>query len=112
MTAPFRGTYTVMITPFDKAGAVDLAALAHFTDWQITEGIHGLIPLGSTGEFLSLTPAERTAVARTVIETAAGRVPVLVGTGAEWTEDVVRASTEAERLGADGVMIIPPFYST
>jgi 4-hydroxy-tetrahydrodipicolinate synthase len=112
MSTPFRGTYTVMITPFDEAGRLDLPALTAFTDWQISEGIHGLIPLGSTGEFLSLTEEEREAVARTVIETAAGRVPVLVGTGAEWTDTVVRDSRAAEAMGADGVMIIPPFYST
>ena len=112
MSARFRGTYTVMITPVDAARAVDLATLADFTEWQIAEGIHGLIPLGSTGEFLSLTEEERYAVARTVVETAAGRVPVLIGTGAEWTDTVVRDSLAAERMGADGVMIIPPFYST
>lgn len=112
MQKSFRGTYTVMITPSDASGAVDLAALARFTDWQIREGIHGLIPLGSTGEFLSLSREERTAVAETVIRAAAGRVPVLIGTGAEDTREVVRASREAEALGADGVMIIPPFYST
>ncbi|HYZ64476.1 MAG TPA: dihydrodipicolinate synthase family protein [Acetobacteraceae bacterium] len=109
---PFRGTYTVMITPFDARGEVDTGALAAFTDWQIREGIHGLVPLGSTGEFLSLSEAERLLVARTVIETAAGRVPVLIGTGAEDTRDVVRYSQQAEALGADGVMIIPPFYCT
>ena len=112
MSDGFRGTYTVMITPFDTAGEVDIKALADFTDWQIRSGIHGLIPLGSTGEFLSLTEAERDAVARTVIETAAGRVPVLIGTGNEWTDVVIRESRRAEQLGADGVMIIPPFYST
>ncbi|ALA16870.1 MULTISPECIES: dihydrodipicolinate synthase family protein [unclassified Chelatococcus] len=112
MTKTFRGTYTVMITPYDEAGNVDLDALAAFTDWQVREGIHGLIPLGSTGEFLSLSPDERTAITETVIRTVAGRVPVLVGTGAEDTREVVRLSREAEALGADGVMIIPPFYST
>ncbi len=112
VTKTFRGTYTVMITPFDRTGAIDLAAMADLTDWQITEGIHGLVPLGSTGEFLSMTDAERHDVAKQVIDTAAGRVPVLIGTGAERTEDVIRYSREAEALGADGVMIIPPFYST
>ena len=112
MTKSFRGTYTVMITPFDASGAVDLAATAGFVDWQITSGIHGLVPLGSTGEFLSLTDDERSAVAKTVIDTAAGRVPVLIGTGAENTLDVIRYSREAEAMGADGVMIIPPYYST
>lgn len=112
MSKSFRGTFTVMITPFDASGAIDLAATASFVDWQIASGIHGLVPLGSTGEFLSLTDPERSAVARTVIETAAGRVPVLIGTGAESTIDVIRYSREAEAMGADGVMIIPPFYST
>lgn len=108
----FRGTYTVMVTPFAADGTVDLRALADFVEWQVGQGIHGLIPLGSTGEFLSLTDDEKAAVAETVIRAAAGRVPVLIGTGAESTDDVIRYSRQAERLGADGVMIIPPFYST
>ncbi|MBB3610001.1 4-hydroxy-tetrahydrodipicolinate synthase [Rhizobium sp. BK602] len=112
MTRKFRGVYTVMITPLDAEGAVDLKALAAFTDWQVREGIHGLIPLGSTGEFLSLSEEERDGVARTVLETVAGRVPVLIGTGAEDTRECVRLSRKAEAMGADGVMIIPPFYST
>jgi len=112
MTKTFRGTYTVMITPFDASGAVDLAATTDFVEWQISSGIHGLVPLGSTGEFLSLTDAERHAVAQTVIDTSGGRVPVLIGTGAESTDDVIRYSRDAEAMGADGVMIIPPFYST
>ncbi|MFD2238110.1 4-hydroxy-tetrahydrodipicolinate synthase [Aureimonas populi] len=112
MRKAFRGVFTVMITPFDAQGELDLTALAAFTDWQIREGIHGLIPLGSTGEFLSLAEEERVAVARTVIETAAGRVPVLVGTGAEDTREAVRLTRQAQEMGADGAMIIPPFYST
>ena len=107
-----RGTFCVMITPFGSNGEVDFAALRSFVEWQIAEGIQGLIPLGSTGEFLSLSDAERELVAATVIDQAAGRVPVLVGTGAEDTREVVRLSRRAEAQGADGVMIIPPFYST
>lgn len=112
MTKTFRGTYTVMITPYDAAGRVDLKAMADLTEWQIRSGIHGLIPLGSTGEFLSLSEEERDGVASTVIRTAAGRVPVLIGTGAEDTREALRLSRKAEAMGADGVMIIPPFYST
>lgn len=108
----FRGTYTVMITPFDAHGGLDVKALRSFTEWQIAQGIDGLIPLGSTGEFLSLDDDEKGLVAETVIRTAAGRVPVLVGTGAEDTREVVRLSRRAEALGASGVMIIPPFYCT
>ncbi|WP_164939965.1 4-hydroxy-tetrahydrodipicolinate synthase [Bradyrhizobium zhanjiangense] len=112
MMRTFRGTYTVMITPFTAAGEVDVAALRAFVDWQIAQGIHGLIPLGSTGEFLSMDDDEKALVAEVVIRQAAGRVPVLIGTGAEDTREVVRLSRRAEKLGADGVMIIPPFYST
>lgn len=113
MAKKFRGTYTVLITPFSADGkSVDLKALADLVDWQIERGIHGLIPLGSTGEFLSLTDEEAEAVAGTAIKAARGRVPVLIGTGAEMTEESIRLSKRAEKLGADGVMIIPPFYCT
>ena len=112
MARPFRGTYTVLITPFTADGAaVDLEALERLVEFQIAEGIDGLIPLGSTGEFLSVSRDERTAITETVVRTAAGRVPVLMGTGAEDTREVVALSREAESLGADGVMIIPPFYA-
>ena len=109
----FAGTYTVIITPFSADGnSVNTSALRELVEWQIQQGIHGLIPLGSTGEFLSLSNDEKTHVAEIVIQQAAGRVPVLIGTGAEDTREVIRLSREAESLGADGVMIIPPFYST
>jgi 4-hydroxy-tetrahydrodipicolinate synthase len=113
MAKQFRGTYTVLVTPFDESGEkVDLKAMADLVDWQIAEGIHGLIPLGSTGEFLSLSDDEAAAVAETAIKAARGRVPVLIGTGAEDTREAVRLAKRAEKLGADGVMVIPPFYST
>jgi len=108
----FRGSYTVCVTPFDGQGQVDLEALRRYVDWQIDEGVHGLIPLGSTGEFLSLTRDERAAVAETTIRQAAGRVPVLIGTAAEWTDEAVSLSREAASLGADGVMLVPPYYSS
>ncbi|MCP4319486.1 MAG: dihydrodipicolinate synthase family protein [Hyphomicrobiales bacterium] len=109
----FRGTYTVLITPFVPGGsAVDTAALKQLVNWQIDEGIHGLIPLGSTGEFLSLSREERRQVIEICISEANGRVPVLIGTGAEVTSDSIELSQEAENMGAQGVMIIPPFYST
>jgi 4-hydroxy-tetrahydrodipicolinate synthase len=112
MPQPFRGCYTVLVTPFTQGGdALDLKALERLVEFQVAEGIRGLIPLGSTGEFLSVSPEERTAIVETVVRASRGRVPVLVGTGAEDTREVVRTSREAEALGADGVMIIPPFYS-
>ena len=113
MTAePFRGTYTVLVTPFTADGAaVDLPALARLAEFQVREGVRGLIPLGSTGEFLSVSREERAAIVECVVRTAAGRVPVLVGTGAEDTREAVALSREAEAQGADGVMVIPPYYS-
>lgn len=111
--AALRGTYTVLITPFTADGkAVDVPALKRLVNWQIEQGIHGLIPLGSTGEFLSMTQDERLQVIETCVQTAAGRVPVLIGTGAEWTRDAVAYAREAESMGADGIMVIPPYYSS
>jgi 4-hydroxy-tetrahydrodipicolinate synthase len=109
---PFRGTYTVLVTPFTADGAaVDLKALERLVEYQVSEGVRGLIPLGSTGEFLSVSRDERAAIVETVVAAARGRVPVVVGTGTEDTREVVALSKEAEAQGADGVMIIPPFYS-
>lgn len=112
MAIKFCGTFTVMVTAFDNNGRIDLDAQARFTEWQVGNGIHGLIPLGSTGEFLSMSFSERKAIAECVIKTVNGRVPVLVGAGAESTEEVIDNVEMAEKLGADGTMIIPPFYST
>ena len=109
----FKGTFTVMITPFSEDGLeINYSSLEEFVAWQISNGIHGLIALGSTGEFLSLNDEERHNVTKTIISKVSGEVPVLIGTGAENTWDVVRNSQDAESLGADGLMIIPPFYST
>ena len=107
-----RGTFTVMVTAFDADNGIDLEAQSNFTDWQVRQGINGLIPLGSTGEFLSMSFTERAKVAECVINSANGRVPVLVGAGAESTEEVIDNVQMAENLGADGTMIIPPFYSS
>lgn len=112
MAPAFRGTFTVLVTPFTPDGAaVDLPALERLVAFQVANGIDGLVPLGSTGEFLSVSREERAAITETVVRAAAGRVPVLIGTGAEDTREAVALSREAERLGADGVMVIPPFYS-
>jgi 4-hydroxy-tetrahydrodipicolinate synthase len=111
MTA-FSGTWTVLVTPFTADGeAIDVAALKRLVAAQIEGGIDGLIPLGSTGEFLSVSREERGLIVETVIAEVGGRVPVFIGTGAEDTREVVALSREAEAMGAQGVMVIPPFYS-
>ena len=109
----FCGSHTVLATPFTSGGrGIDTDALRRLVDWQIESGSHGLIPLGSTGEFLSVSDEERRQVVGTVVETADGRVPVLIGTADEWTDKAVRYSVEAQAIGADGLMIISPYYSS
>ncbi len=109
----FRGSYTVTVTPFTEDGrALDLDAHRRFIDWQLASGVPGLIVLGTTGEFLTISDAERTELVKATVEHVAGRVPVLVGTMNAYTENAVRYSREAEALGADGLMIVPPYYYT
>jgi 4-hydroxy-tetrahydrodipicolinate synthase len=113
MREPFRGSYTVTITPFTADGsAVDVEAWKGFLDWQLEVGVPGIIVLGTTGEFLTVSDEERTLLVRTAIEHVAGRIPVLVGTMNASTTRAVRHSREAEELGADGLMILPPYYYT
>ena len=109
----FSGSFTVMVTPFSEDGSkVDHSTLRRFVDWQISNGVPGLIPLGSTGEFLSIADEERREIVTTIIQQVDGRVPVLVGTADEWTDKAVRYSREAEELGASGVMVVPPYYAS
>jgi 4-hydroxy-tetrahydrodipicolinate synthase len=109
----FRGSYTVIVTPFTDDGcAIDTAALASFLDWQLEAGVPGLIVLGSTGEFLAVTDDERTQLVEATIRHIDRRIPVLVGTMNAYTPNAVRYSREAEQLGADGLMIVPPYYYT
>jgi 4-hydroxy-tetrahydrodipicolinate synthase len=109
----FRGSYTVTVTPFTQDGsAIDLDAHRRFIDWQLDSGVPGLIILGSTGEFLTVSDAERTEFVKATVDQVAGRVPVLVGTMNAYTDNAVRYSREAEQLGADGLMIVPPYYYT
>ena len=113
MDKNFRGSYTVLATPFTPGGrGIDTDALRRLVDWQIECGSHGLIPLGSTGEFLSVGDDERTQIVETVVDAADGRVPTLIGTADEWTDKAVRYSVEAQAIGADGLMIISPYYSS
>jgi 4-hydroxy-tetrahydrodipicolinate synthase len=108
-----RGSYTVTITPFTADGrAIDYLAWKRFLDWQIAVGVPGVIILGTTGEFLTITDDERTEFVATTLEHVAGRIKVLVGTMNAHTPNAVRYSVEAEALGADGLMIIPPYYYT
>lgn len=109
----FSGSYTVTVTPFTEGGAeIDYAAWRKFLDWQLACGVPGIIILGTTGEFLTLTDDERGAFIEATVKHIAGRIPVMVGSMNAYTPNAVRYSKQAEDLGADGLMIIPPYYYT
>ena len=105
------GTFTALITPFRSDGSLDLDALASLVEWQIEQGIDGLVPCGSTGESATLTPAEHVDVVRHVVDVAAERVPVLAGTGSNSTREAIEFTREARTAGADGALLISPYYN-
>jgi 4-hydroxy-tetrahydrodipicolinate synthase len=107
----FHGVLPALITPFTEDGTnVDADALAAIVDRLVGAGVAGLVPGGSTGEFTTLSNAERRAVIEVTVEAAAGRVPVVAGTGALSTRETVELSLHAEHAGATAVMVVPPFY--
>jgi 4-hydroxy-tetrahydrodipicolinate synthase len=111
MSEPFHGVLPALITPFrDDGEAIDPEALAAIVDRVIGAGVAGLVPGGSTGEFTTLSHRERRQLIETTVEAAAGRVPVVAGTGALSTRETVELSAHAEEAGAAAVMIVPPFY--
>src|ERR687893_1571889 len=111
MSEPFHGVLPALITPFTEDGhAIDDGALAAIVARLIDAGVAGLVPGGSTGEFTTLSHAERRQLVEITVEAAAGRVPVVAGTGALSTRETVELSVHAERAGATAVMIVPPFY--
>ncbi|SMX96769.1 Dihydrodipicolinate synthetase family protein [Brevibacterium sp. 239c] len=113
MPITFTGIFAACITPFTSDGAeVDLDGISAQVEHMISNGVHGLVPGGSTGEFTSLTVAERKAGNRAYIQAANGRVPVVAGTGALSTAETIELSRDAEEAGADALMIVPPFYDT
>ena len=113
MSKEFRGSYTVSVTPFTEDGsAIDTESWKKFLDWQVACGVPGIIVLGTTGEFLTVTDDERRELVSATIEHTNGRMDVLVGSMNAHTPNAVRYSREAEELGADGLMILPPYYYT
>jgi len=112
MSDPFRGIFPALVTPMTATEEIDLPVLATHVDHLIdVGGVHGVIPLGSTGEFYALSAREREAVMQTTIEAVDGRVPVVVGANAPSTRDVVHFSQKAEQAGAAGVLLAAPYYS-
>jgi 4-hydroxy-tetrahydrodipicolinate synthase len=113
MTKQFRGSYTVTVTPFSQdRSAIDIAAWKRFVDWQHEVGVPGIIILGTTGEFLAISDDERGLFVEETVKYVNGRMEVLVGTMNAYTPNAVRYSRQAQELGADGLMIVPPYYCT
>ena len=106
----FRGSFTALVTPF-KNGSVDEKAFRDFVEWQISEGTHGLVPVGTTGESPTLSHDEHKKVVEWCVGAAKGRVPVIAGAGSNSTAEAVDFSKHAEKAGADAVLIVTPYYN-
>ncbi len=107
---PFQGSIAALITPFND-GKVDAAAFRKLVEWQIDQGTHGLVPCGTTGESPTLSHDEHRQVVELCIEAASGRVPVIAGTGSNSTAEAVQLTLHAKRAGADGVLVVTPYYN-
>lgn len=105
-----RGSMPALITPM-KNGAVDEAALRKFVSWQIAEGSHGLVPMGTTGESATLNHDEHTRVVELCVQEAAGRVPVIAGAGSNATAEAISLTRRAKEVGADAVLSVAPYYN-
>jgi 4-hydroxy-tetrahydrodipicolinate synthase len=107
---PFNGSFPALITPM-KNGQVDEQAFRKFVNWQIEQGSHGLVPVGTTGESPTLTPEEHKAVVEICIEEARGRVPVIAGTGSNSTAEAIEYTEHAKSAGADAALVVVPYYN-
>lgn len=105
------GSIVALVTPFAADGTVDFEALGRLIDFQISSGTDGILTLGTTGESSTMTDEEDDAVCAYVVERVAGRVPVIAGSGSNCTETMLRKSLSYQRLGADGLLIITPYYN-
>lgn len=106
----FKGMATALVTPMNEKG-VDYEAFGRFIDFQIENGINALVAVGTTGENATLEPWEQKEVIRFVVERAAGRVPVIAGTGTNNTEHVLANTKAACEVGADAILVVTPYYN-
>ncbi|HEY4041352.1 MAG TPA: 4-hydroxy-tetrahydrodipicolinate synthase [Rhodopila sp.] len=107
----FKGSLVALITPMRADGSVDEKAYAEFVDWQIKEGTHGVVPVGTTGESPTLSHEEHRRVVEIAIEVAARRVPVIAGAGSNSTEEAIALARHAKEAGADAALIVTPYYN-
>lgn len=106
----FQGVITALVTPF-KNGAVDEKAFIALVESQISKGIQGIVPVGTTGESPTLSNDEHLRVIELAVQTAKGRIPVIAGTGSNSTKEAIYLTQEAEKLGADGALLVAPYYN-
>ncbi len=107
----FKGSITALITPFTEEGAFDQATYERFVNWQIKEGSHGLVPVGTTGESPTLSHIEHRQVVEACVKVADGRVPVIAGAGSNSTVEAIELAQFAEKVGADGILVVCPYYN-
>ena len=105
------GCGTALVTPFTRDGKVDEPALRSFVEWQVAEGIHFVVPCGSTGEAVTMTPAEHRRVVEITVEVVAGRVPVVAGAGSNDTARAIATSKEMKAAGATHLLHVSPMYN-
>jgi 4-hydroxy-tetrahydrodipicolinate synthase len=106
----FKGSFTALITPM-RNDAVDERAFQDLVEWQIAEGTHGLVPVGTTGECPTLSHEEHMRVVELCIEAAAGRVPVIAGTGSNSTAEAIQLTQHAKQAGAAAALVVLPYYN-
>jgi 4-hydroxy-tetrahydrodipicolinate synthase len=109
-TAMFKGSFTALITPF-RNGKVDETAFERFVEWQIAQGTHGLVPVGTTGECPTVSHAEHKRIVEICIAVAKKRVPVIAGAGSNSTAEAIDFTEHAKRAGADAVLVVMPYYN-
>lgn len=107
----FTGTFTALITPFNANGSVDYAALRNFVQWQVSSGVSGLVPVGTTGESPTLDVQEHIKVIATTVEAAAGKASIIAGTGANSTAEAIELTREVLGMGVDATLQVTPYYN-
>lgn len=107
----FKGSFVALLTPMHADGSLDEKRLEQFVDWQIREGTHGLVPVGTTGESPTLTHAEHNRVVEITIGVARGRVPVIAGAGSNSTAEAILMARHAKDAGADAILVVTPYYN-
>ena len=106
----FEGSFVAIVTPF-KNGEVDASALRELIEFHILNGTNGIVPCGTTGESATLSHAEHEEVIRISVETCKGRIPVLAGTGSNATQEAIELTLRAQKIGANGALLITPYYN-